>query len=121
MKYWDNGFHDEQNENGTRVEITEERWFELLDGQAQGKEIYTRADGQPDVRDYVQTEADLARAELYELEKWFTDIYDNQIRQAERCERLGVAYDKKYGSVAELDMQAVMKAERITELRKLLG
>ena len=39
MKYWDNGFYREQNANGTRLEVTDERWQELLKEQSLGKEI----------------------------------------------------------------------------------
>ena len=39
MKYWDNGFYREQNANGTRLDITDERWQELLKEQSLGKEI----------------------------------------------------------------------------------
>ena len=61
-----------------------------------------------------------ARKELHELETWFTNVYDAQIKQAQRCERLGVAYDNKYGTVAELDQIATEKATRIRELRAIL-
>lgn len=36
-KYWKQGFYDEPQEGS--VEITEEYWQELLDGQSSGKEI----------------------------------------------------------------------------------
>ena len=39
MKYWENGFYREQNADGTRLEITDERWKELLTEQSLGKEI----------------------------------------------------------------------------------
>lgn len=39
MKYWENGFYREQNADGTRLEITDERWQELLKEQSLGKEI----------------------------------------------------------------------------------
>ena len=61
-----------------------------------------------------------ARQEIREIETWFTNVYDAQIKQAQRCERLGVAYDNKYGTVAELDQIATEKATRIRELRAIL-
>lgn len=39
MKYWENGFYLEQNADGTRLEITDKRWQELLKEQSLGKEI----------------------------------------------------------------------------------
>ena len=39
MKYWENGFYLEQNEERTRLEVTDERWKELLTEQSLGKEI----------------------------------------------------------------------------------
>ena len=39
MKYWENGFYLEQNEERTRLEVTDERWQELLNEQSLGKEI----------------------------------------------------------------------------------
>lgn len=39
MKYWENGFYLEQNEEKTRLEVTDERWKELLTEQSLGKEI----------------------------------------------------------------------------------
>ena len=55
MKYWENGFYLEQNENGTRKEITDDRWQELLDAQSKGMEIYIREDGYPDIKEPVYT------------------------------------------------------------------
>ena len=80
---------------------------------------------------YTKTEAEIlvevaeekakrARAEIAELQAWLDNIYDEQIKQAQRCERLGVAYDNKYGTVAELDILAAEKSERIRELRESL-
>ena len=55
MKYWENGFYLEQNENGTRKEITDNRWQELLNAQSNGMEVYTREDGYPDVKEHAVT------------------------------------------------------------------
>ncbi len=55
--------------------------------------------------------------ELVDLEKWFTEVYDAQVKQYDRCQRLGVEYDNKYGTIAELDKQATANAKRISELR----
>lgn len=83
------------------------------------KEAY---DDYEDIQVYIPfTEQELkeraAGKELAELEKWFADIYDVQVRQYERCQRLGLPYDNKYGTIAELDEIANLNAARINELR----
>lgn len=55
--------------------------------------------------------------ELEELTKWFEE-YDNQVKQYERCKRLGIGFDR---NIEELDNQAVTNSKRISELRKLLA
>lgn len=80
-------------------------------------------DDYEDIQVYVPyTEAELTehneRKELASLEKWFTEVYDTQVKQYNRCQRLGVEYDNKYGTIAELDKQATVNAKRISELRK---
>ena len=67
MKYWKDGFYLEQDENNTRKEITDERWAELLDGQATGKVIYTDKDGFPQLKDYVPTKKELYEQQIMEL------------------------------------------------------
>ena len=59
--------------------------------------------------------------ELAELETWFSEVYDMQMKQYERCVRLGIEFTSKYGTVEELDAQAVGKAARIKELRTLIS
>ena len=49
MKYWKNGFYLTQIEDS--VEITDEYWQELLDGQSQGKQIVSNEDGYPILAD----------------------------------------------------------------------
>lgn len=58
--------------------------------------------------------------ELVDLETWFSDVYDMQMKQYERCVRLGIEFTSKYGTVEELDAQAVTNAARINELRVLI-
>lgn len=45
MKYWKQGFYDVPIDGA--VEITEERWHELLDGQAAGMMITENEQGHP--------------------------------------------------------------------------
>ena len=53
MKYWKQGFYDEPVEGG--VEITDERWLELIDGQAAGKLITEDEQGRPVLTEYVDS------------------------------------------------------------------
>lgn len=52
--------------------------------------------------------------EQQELLDWFEE-YDKQVKQYQRCQRLGVEFDK---DIAELDEQAVIKQERLREINK---
>lgn len=54
--------------------------------------------------------------ELNDLILWF-EYYDNQIKQYQRCMRLGIEFDK---DVIKLDQEAIEKQNRIKELRKLV-
>lgn len=54
--------------------------------------------------------------ELEDLIEWFEE-YDNQVKQYERCQRLGVALDK---NIEELDTQATINQKRIANIRNLL-
>lgn len=53
MKYWKQGFYDEPVEGG--VEITDERWLELIDGQAAGMLIAEDEQGSPVLTEYVNS------------------------------------------------------------------
>ena len=50
MKYWKQGFYDEPVEGS--VEITDERWLELIDGQAAGMLITEDEQGRPVLTEY---------------------------------------------------------------------
>lgn len=58
----------------------------------------------------------IAQEELLELNTWFEE-YDNQVKQYQRCVRLGIEFDK---DINELDNQAKSKQERIREIKDLL-
>ena len=53
MKYWKQGFYDAPIDGA--VEITEERWRELLDGQAAGRMITEDEQGFPILTEYVES------------------------------------------------------------------
>lgn len=65
------------------------------------------------LREIVISPKDLLTAELAQLTAWFEE-YDNQVKQYNRCQRMGITYDK---DIDELDKQAKKNAERITEIR----
>lgn len=47
MKYWKNGFYENQSYENDRYEISDEYWQELLNGQSNGMDITTNIDGRP--------------------------------------------------------------------------
>lgn len=53
MKYWKQGFYETPIEGG--VEITDERWLELIDGQAAGMLITEDEQGSPVLTEYVNS------------------------------------------------------------------
>ena len=53
MKYWKQGFYDEPVEGG--VEISDDRWLELIDGQAAGMLITEDEQGSPVLTEYVNS------------------------------------------------------------------
>lgn len=54
--------------------------------------------------------------EQKQLNDWFKE-YDNQVKQYQRCIRLGIEYDK---DIVELDNQAKINQERIREIKNIL-
>lgn len=64
--------------------------------------------------EYEPTQEELLNSELNDLYAWFEE-YDNQVKQYNRCQRMGIAYDK---DIEQLDDQARVNANRITEIRK---
>ena len=66
-------------------------------------------------QNYIDSLSNL-RQDMHTLEQWFT-MYDQQIQQYNRAMRLNLPYDAKYGTIEELDAQAVVNSQRISELR----
>lgn len=106
-------------------------WRALTDEQVEGLYNKILAWDNGELVAYTETEEELQAKqkeierqalleELKNLNKWFVEIYDNQIKQAERCKRLNIDYDQKYGTVEELDTLAVQNAARIQEIREEL-
>ena len=67
--------------------------------------------------DNYHTQLEPLQIELRYLEQWFV-MYDQQVQQYNRAIRLNLPYDAKYGTIEELDAQAVTNSQRISELRK---
>lgn len=65
---------------------------------------------------HEQSQEELLQKELKDLMFWF-DEYDNQVKQYTRCQRLGIEFDN---DINELDNQAQLNAQRISEIRELL-
>ena len=57
------------------------------------------------------------RKERILLKTWFEE-YDNQVKQYQRCLRLGIDYDK---DIVKLDNQAKINQERLREIKNILG
>lgn len=84
MKYWkDGGFYLEQDDAGSRYEITDEEWQRLLDAQSIGKEIYTKEDGSPDVRDYIPNRIEEIQWQIENLKRNLADTDYQAIKYAE--------------------------------------
>lgn len=63
--YWKNGFYDTPVEGG--VEITNEYWQDLLEGQSRGLAIVEDDNGHPILREHVVTLEDVRRAKMAEI------------------------------------------------------
>ena len=59
------------------------------------------------------------KKQLKLTEKWL-DLYDKQVAEHNRCKRLGVVYDNKYGTIEALDNQAVEKVALLNQYREKL-
>lgn len=59
----------------------------------------------------------LLQQELLGINTWF-DEYDNQVKQYQRCQRLGIEFDR---DIVQLDNQAKINQERIREINKILN
>lgn len=97
------------------IEVTDEEFDELFCEQANGKELKV-VDGKVVAVEHEATERELLEDELRQLELWFNE-YDNQVKQYQRCIRLGVEFDK---DINELDTQAQTNQLRIREIRLIL-
>ena len=95
------------------IEMPLEEFDRLMCEQSEGKELKV-VDGKVVAVEHEPTQEELLELELRSLYAWFEE-YDNQVKQYNRCQRLGIAYDK---DIKQLDNQAKVNADRITEIRK---
>lgn len=95
------------------IEMTDEYFDYLFCEQSKGKELKV-VDGKVVAVEHEVTEEERKQQRIYEIKTWFEE-YDNQVKQYQRCVRLGVEFDK---DIVELDNQAKTYQE---ELRTLLG
>ena len=95
------------------IEMPLEEFDRLMCEQSKGKELKV-VDGKVVAVEHEPTQNELLELELRSLYAWFEE-YDNQVKQYNRCQRMGITYDK---DIKQLDNQARANANRITEIRK---
>jgi DNA integrity scanning protein DisA with diadenylate cyclase activity len=61
----------------------------------------------------ARKEQEFAQLKSFEINKWF-NWYDNQVKQYQRCVRLGIEFDK---DIVELDNQAKAYQEELRQLK----
>ena len=98
------------------IEMSMQEFDYLICEQNKGKELKV-VEGKVVAVEHEVTQEELLQKELTELELWF-NWYDNQVAQYNRCQRLGIGFDK---DINELDNQAKVNQERIAELRIALS
>lgn len=87
----------------------------IIDTKTKEKTVVEKTLTEQEIVDFQnsKTEIDNNKRKL-EIKIWFEE-YDNQVKQYQRCVRLGIDFDK---DIVELDNQAKVYQE---ELRVLLG
>ena len=98
------------------IEMSEKEFDYLMCEQNKGKELKV-VDGKVVAVEHEVTKEELVQKELTELDNWFK-WYDNQVAQYNRCQRLGIEYDR---DINELDNQAKTNQERVAQLRALIN
>ncbi len=78
MKYWKNGFYDEPQE-GT-VEITDEHYNQLLDGQSNGLLIVESKNGYPILVEYEYDIEEVLKMKISEIQIFDKSTYVNSFK-----------------------------------------
>ena len=92
----------------------EDNYFDYLFAEHEKGKALKVIDGNVVAVEHEVTDEERKQQRIYEIKTWFEE-YDNQVKQYQRCVRLGVEFDK---DIVELDNQAKTYQE---ELRTLLG
>ena len=74
---------------------------------------------QADQRETLLMENADVKKQLKLTEKWL-ELYDKQVAEYNRCKRLGIVYDNKYGTIEALDNQAVERIALVNQYREKL-
>lgn len=98
------------------IEMSIEEFDALMVAQNKGKELKV-VDGKVIAIERQIAQEELLLNELNFLYSWFEE-YDNQVKQYQRSQRLGIEFDK---DIATLDKEAQANAKRITEIRVLIS
>lgn len=123
MKYWENGFYLEQNEDNTRTAITDENWQELLQGQSNGKIIVDNGSKYPILKDYIPTQQEINKQQYYNLVDWFNYEYSYKEQKFRRLITLGRYDDDGVDpqiKLTKLYQEAEEKRKQIQNLEKII-
>lgn len=95
MKYWKNGFYRTNIEGS--VEITDEYWKELLEGQSQGMRIVTNDIGYPVLVAYEPTQQELINREIKQLKSYLNSTDYIYLK----CMELGLDVNVEYAEIVQ--------------------
>jgi hypothetical protein len=110
MRYWKNGFYSMPIEES--VEITDEYWQELLNGQSQGKRIVTNEEGYPIISDPpAQSQEELSKREIATLKAYLSSTDYIYVK----CLELGLDVNTEYAGTVQKRKDA---RTRIQELQQ---
>lgn len=109
MKYWENGFYLEQNENKTRYKILDEYWQELIIAQSKGKEITTDETGKPIAVEHIATKKELTQNKIFQLKQDLAKLSEDLIQSS-----AGEIID-------DIEIRKTEFIKKHNELRLLLG
>lgn len=108
MKYWNNGFYLEPSEH--LVEISDEYWLELLEGQSQGKRIVSDETGHPILADPpALSQEELEAAEIASLKSYLSStdyIYP-------KCIELGLDVNQEYADIVDQRKAARVRIQEL--------
>lgn len=80
MKYWKDGFYQEQSKNNDRIELTDEEWKGLLEQQSLGKEIYLDDNNKLNTKEKTLTDEQKRKIKINNIKKELNNI-DEDILQ----------------------------------------